>query len=66
VELDPYGNITPNRKIKKSEGTASDFVEKFLISLIIYRTLHAGIIFLQVQVPSILIIIHPMKGREVP
>ncbi|WP_139423450.1 alpha/beta hydrolase-fold protein [Chryseobacterium mulctrae] len=29
VELDQYGNITPNRKINKKSGTTNDFVEKW-------------------------------------
>ncbi|MCD0455353.1 carbohydrate esterase [Chryseobacterium sp. LC2016-27] len=29
VELDQYGNITPNRKIKKRSATTTDFVEKW-------------------------------------
>lgn len=29
VELDQYGNITPNRKVKKKSGTTNDFVEKW-------------------------------------
>jgi len=32
VELDTYGNITPNRKVKKSEGKASDLVEKWRLN----------------------------------
>ncbi|WP_210150360.1 alpha/beta hydrolase-fold protein [Chryseobacterium scophthalmum] len=29
VELDQYGNITPNRKVKKKSATTNDFVEKW-------------------------------------
>lgn len=29
VELDQYGNITPNRKVKKRSATTTDFVEKW-------------------------------------
>jgi len=29
VELDHYGNITPNRKVKKKSATTNDFVEKW-------------------------------------
>ncbi|WP_294199459.1 alpha/beta hydrolase-fold protein [uncultured Chryseobacterium sp.] len=32
VELDRYGNITPNRKLLKSSGTASDTVEKWRLN----------------------------------
>lgn len=32
VELDQYGNITPNRKIKKSKGTTSDLVKKWRLN----------------------------------
>lgn len=32
VELDKYGNITPNRKIEKSVGSASDIVEKWRLN----------------------------------
>lgn len=32
VELDRYGNITPNRKLLKSSGTASDMVEKWRLN----------------------------------
>ncbi|WP_374458983.1 alpha/beta hydrolase [Chryseobacterium taeanense] len=32
VELDKFGNITPNRKIRKSEGKASDLVEKWRLN----------------------------------
>lgn len=32
VELDQYGNMTPNRKIKKSKGTTSDLVKKWRLN----------------------------------
>ncbi|RKT02031.1 putative alpha/beta superfamily hydrolase [Chryseobacterium defluvii] len=32
VELDKYGNITPNRKIEKSAGKTSDIVEKWRLN----------------------------------
>lgn len=32
VELDRYGNITPNRKLLKSSGTVSDTVEKWRLN----------------------------------
>lgn len=32
VELDKFGNITPNRKIKKSVGKSSDLVEKWRLN----------------------------------
>ncbi|MGN7863724.1 alpha/beta hydrolase [Chryseobacterium sp. 22458] len=32
VELDKYGNITPNRKVKKSVGTVSDSIEKWRLN----------------------------------
>lgn len=32
VELDCYGNITPNRKVKKSQGQTADIVEKWRLN----------------------------------
>ncbi len=32
VELDKYGNITPNRKVKKASGEVSDTVEKWRLN----------------------------------
>ncbi len=32
VELDQYGNITPNRKVKKTAGTVSDSIEKWRLN----------------------------------
>lgn len=32
VELDKYGNISPNRKVQKSAGKASDIVEKWRLN----------------------------------
>lgn len=32
VELDQYGNITPNRKVEKSAGKASDTIEKWRLN----------------------------------
>ncbi len=32
VELDKYGNITPNRKIKKNKGKTSDIIEKWRLN----------------------------------
>lgn len=32
VELDQYGNITPNRKVKKSVGKTSDTIEKWRLN----------------------------------
>lgn len=32
VELDKYGNITPNRKAEKSVGKASDIIEKWRLN----------------------------------
>ncbi|PKF75784.1 alpha/beta hydrolase, partial [Chryseobacterium sp. PMSZPI] len=32
VELDQYGNITPNRKVKKSAGKTSDIVKKWRLN----------------------------------
>lgn len=32
VELDKYGNITPNRKVKKTTGKSSDIIEKWRLN----------------------------------
>lgn len=32
VELDQYGNITPNRKVKKTAGTVSDSIKKWRLN----------------------------------